>query len=105
MAVSATPPNHSGTQLRTERERAEMSIRDLAYFARVSHPTIQRIENGTLIPRPALKARLARILRVRLEELWPLDGPLEGDTPAGGMTEAARTSDDAQELQEAVTTS
>lgn len=52
-------------------------MRELAYFVPCSHATIQRLENGTLDVAPALKARIARALRVPVERLWVLDEGLE----------------------------
>ena len=46
-------------------------MRELAYFAECSHATIQRLENETLDVAPSLKARIARALRVPVDELWP----------------------------------
>lgn len=56
--------------LRTERESQGLSLRELAHFVGCSHTTIARLERGEIDASPALKARLARALRVPVEELW-----------------------------------
>ncbi len=61
------------TDLRHERERQGLSLRELAHFAACSHMTISRLEAGTLDCAPATLARIARALRVPVAELWPLN--------------------------------
>jgi transcriptional regulator with XRE-family HTH domain len=100
MAATTISPNESGARLRAERERAELSMRELAYFAKVSHPTIQRIENGTMNPSPAIKARLARLLRLRLEDLWPLDEDSMNDDGPGANRAAGKEGVDAARRSE-----
>lgn len=56
--------------VREERRRQQLSLRELAHFAGCSHTTIARIERGSDAS-PALKARIARVLRVPLEQIWP----------------------------------
>ena len=58
------------SRLRRERENQGLSLRELAYFAQVSHTTVQRIELGTLDAAPSTLARIARTLRVPVSELW-----------------------------------
>jgi DNA-binding XRE family transcriptional regulator len=60
--------------LRRQREMQGLTLRELAYFADCSHTAILRLENGTLDAAPALKARIARALRVPVEELWSREG-------------------------------
>lgn len=60
-------------RLRDERERQGLSLRELAYFADCSHTTIARLEHGEIDAAPSLKARVARALRVPVEDLWPRD--------------------------------
>jgi transcriptional regulator with XRE-family HTH domain len=62
-------------RLREERQRQRLTLRDLAHFTGCSHATIQRLEAGTIDVSASLKARIARVLRVPVAELWPLDGP------------------------------
>jgi transcriptional regulator with XRE-family HTH domain len=63
--------NVTSSRLRDERLRQELTQREVGYFAFCSHATIARLEAGTLDVSPALKARIARVLRVSVAELWP----------------------------------
>jgi transcriptional regulator with XRE-family HTH domain len=65
---------NNGSRLRSERERQGLSGRELAYFAGTSPMTISRLERGEGDVAPAVKARVARALRVSVEELWPPGG-------------------------------
>jgi transcriptional regulator with XRE-family HTH domain len=65
----ATVPNQH-TELRDERIRQGLSLRELAHFAGCSHVTICRLELGTLDVAPATRARIARALRVPVARLW-----------------------------------
>lgn len=56
--------------LRTRRVERQLSLRELAYFAGCSHTTISRLERGDIDVSPALKARIARALRVPAAELF-----------------------------------
>lgn len=58
------------TPLRAERERQGLSLRELAYFTGCSHTALQRMETGRLDAAAALKARVARALRVPVSDLW-----------------------------------
>jgi DNA-binding XRE family transcriptional regulator len=57
--------------LRDARLAADLTLRELAYFAGCSHTTISRLERGDLDVAPLLKARIARVLRVPVCDLWP----------------------------------
>lgn len=72
---------NSAGGLRAERIAQGLSLRELAHFAGCSHATIQRLEAGRLDVAPALRARIARALRVRVDELWPDPDP-EMSAPA-----------------------
>ena len=69
--------------LRTERVAQGLSLRELAHFTGCSHTTLARLEKDTLDVAPALKARIARALRVPVEELWPI---AEGEKTATGAS-------------------
>ena len=63
--------------LRQRRIEQGLTLRELVYFAGCSHGTISRLEHGTLDVAPALKARIAKALRVPVAELW---APENGET-------------------------
>ena len=60
------------SRIREERECQGLTGRELAYFSTTSPMTISRIERGIGDVSPAIKARVARALRVPVEELWPV---------------------------------
>ena len=63
------------TRIRQERERQGLTARELAFFAGVSPMTVSRLERGvTVNAAPAVMARIARAIRVPVEELWPAEG-------------------------------
>lgn len=72
--------------LREHRGRAGLSLRELAFFVPCSHTTLARLEKGEIDVSASLKARIARTLEVRLEEIWsPIDygdDPLQTREPA-----------------------
>lgn len=62
-------------RLRALRMRRGYSVRYLAERARVSYPTITRIERGTMSPTVDMLAKLARALKVHITELFPPKPP------------------------------
>jgi transcriptional regulator with XRE-family HTH domain len=67
MTQTVLKSNHA---LRDARTGQGLSLRELAFFANVSHSTIARLERGDLDVSAAIKARLARALGKRPEQLW-----------------------------------
>lgn len=63
--------------LRRERQRAHMTVRQLAENAGVAPSSVSRIESGSIaLPTPDLLQRLARALRIDVEELYEPAGYL-----------------------------
>ena len=58
-------------QVRTFREDQELSLRELAHIVGVAHTTIARLEGGETDVSAAVKARIARALRVPIAEVFP----------------------------------
>ena len=73
------------TQLDVIRTRRGIGAAQLAKLAGVSRQTIYAIEAGDYVPNTALALHLARILEVRVEDLFQL----EADPPAAPRTLAA----------------
>lgn len=65
-------------------------MRELAHFAGCSHVAIQRLENGTLGGSAALKARIARALRIPVADLWPAESSPEMREPGSGRAQGSR---------------
>jgi len=63
----------SHNSLREVRTQQGLTLRELAHFCGVSHTTVRRLERGEADVAAVVKARLARVLRVPLAELWPAD--------------------------------
>jgi transcriptional regulator with XRE-family HTH domain len=79
---SATPhrvsidPLDVGAFIRSQRERAEMSIRKLAELADVSNPYLSQIERGLRKPSADILQQVANALRISVETLYVRAGIL-----------------------------
>lgn len=62
LVFTLTLMNSPGTWIRAERARLGISTRDLARLARVSYPTISRIENGHAEPRWSTLTKVFEVL-------------------------------------------
>ena len=69
------------TQLRQIREQRAVSAAQLAKTAGVSRQTIYAIEAGDYVPNTALALHLARILEVRVEDLFQIEPELAPAAP------------------------
>ncbi len=65
-----------GTFIRSQRERAEMSIRKLAELADVSNPYLSQIERGLRKPSADILQQVANALRISVETLYVKAGIL-----------------------------
>ena len=92
-------PAEAGTQLgelldvgafiRSQRERAEMSIRKLAELANVSNPYLSQIERGLRNPSADILQQVANALRISVETLYVRAGILpDRDRPVSTVREA-----------------
>lgn len=59
--------------LKAQRARLNLTQEDLATLASVTRKTINTIENGRFVPSTTLALTLARIFRLRVEDLFSLD--------------------------------
>lgn len=59
--------------LKAQRARLDLTQEALASLAGVTRKTINTIENGRFVPSTMLALTLARIFRVRVEDLFSLD--------------------------------
>ncbi len=69
-------PLDVGAFIRTQRERAEMSIRRLAELANVSNPYLSQIERGLRKPSAEILQQVADALRISVETLYVRAGIL-----------------------------
>lgn len=65
-----------GAFIRSQRERAEMSIRKLAELANVSNPYLSQIERGLRNPSADILQQVANALRISVESLYVRGGIL-----------------------------
>ena len=72
-------PLDVGAFIRSQRERAEMSIRKLAELADVSNPYLSQIERGLRKPSAEILQQVANALRISVETLYVRAGILPDD--------------------------
>ena len=65
-----------GAFIRSQRERAEMSIRRLAELADVSNPYLSQIERGLRKPSAEILQQVAKALKISVETLYVRAGIL-----------------------------
>ena len=76
---SPIDPLDVGAFIRSQRERAEMSIRRLAELADVSNPYLSQIERGLRKPSADILQQVAQALRISVETLYVRAGILPDD--------------------------
>jgi transcriptional regulator with XRE-family HTH domain len=70
---------HVGAFIRSQRERAKMSVRKLAELAEVSNPYLSQIERGLRKPSAEILQQVANALRISVESLYVRAGILPDD--------------------------
>lgn len=60
------------THLKEHRQEAGLTQAELAELVDVSRKTINTVENGVFVPSTTLSLKLARALKVRVEDLFQL---------------------------------
>src|ERR1700735_5380766 len=76
-AVVTTAASDIGSFIRTQREAAQVSVRQLAEKAGVSNPYLSQIERGLRKPSADVLNQIAKALRVSAEVLYVRAGMLE----------------------------
>jgi transcriptional regulator with XRE-family HTH domain len=77
VAVVSNAAQDIGTFIRTQREAAQVSVRQLAEKAGVSNPYLSQIERGLRKPSADVLQQIAKALRVSAEVLYVRAGILE----------------------------
>jgi transcriptional regulator with XRE-family HTH domain len=77
-----------GGFIRSQRELAQQSIRDLARRAGVSNPYLSQIERGLRRPSAEILQQIARGLEISAETLYVRAGILDDALPEMSVTEA-----------------
>ncbi len=80
-AVVSNAAQDIGTFIRTQREAAQVSVRQLAEKAGVSNPYLSQIERGLRKPSADVLNQIAKALRVSAEVLYIRAGILEPGDP------------------------
>src|SRR5829696_3305869 len=78
-----------GSFIRSQREAAQVSVRQLAEAAKVSNPYLSQIERGLRRPSADVLQQIARALKISVETLYVRAGILADDeSEAIGVREA-----------------
>ena len=80
--VAQTAAQDIGSFIRTQREAAQVSVRQLAEKAGVSNPYLSQIERGLRKPSADVLQQIAKALRVSAEVLYVRAGILEPSDPS-----------------------
>ena len=90
-----------GAYIRSQRETAQVSLRQLAKSAGVSNPYLSQIERGLRKPSAEILQQIAKGLRISAEALYVRAGILE-ERPASAVTDAVLADPDLSERQKQV---
>ena len=81
-AVVSNAASDIGSFIRTQREAAQVSVRQLAEKAGVSNPYLSQIERGLRKPSADVLNQIAKALRLSAEVLYVQAGILEPSEPS-----------------------
>jgi transcriptional regulator with XRE-family HTH domain len=82
-----------GTYLRTQRQLARLSLRQLARLTRISDPYLSQIERGLHQPSVAVIRSIAEALQLSAEEVLAHAAGVAGGRSAEGVEAAIRADD------------
>jgi transcriptional regulator with XRE-family HTH domain len=91
-----------GEYIRQQRERANISLRQLASAAGVSNPYLSQIERGLRRPSAEILQQIAKGLRISAEALYVQAGILEDRYSESGVRTAVLADPDLSERQKQV---
>jgi transcriptional regulator with XRE-family HTH domain len=90
-----------GSYIRSQRQSAQVSLRQLARTAGVSNPYLSQIERGLRKPSAEILQQIAKGLRISAEALYVKAGILE-EKPASAVTDAVLVDPSLTERQKQV---
>ena len=90
-----------GAYIRSQREGAQVSLRQLARTAGVSNPYLSQIERGLRKPSAEILQQIAKGLRISAEALYVKAGFLD-ERPASAVTDAVLADPELTERQKQV---
>lgn len=93
---------HVGEFIRSQRERADISLRRLADRAGVSNPYLSQIERGLRKPSAEILRRISRALSISAESLYSRAGLLEEGPETPVVVEAIAADTDLTPRQKQV---
>ena len=82
-----------GEFIRTQRERANLSLRRLAENAGISNPYLSQIERGIRKPSAEILKNLARALEISSNTLYSRAGLIDEEMPPASVFEAIGADD------------
>src|SRR6201995_2503993 len=94
--------NSIGEYIRQQREKAKISMRQLAQNTGVSNPYLSQIERGLRKPSADILQQLAKGLRISAEALYVQAGILEDRQPDSGVRSALLADPQLSERQKQV---
>lgn len=80
--------SHVGEFIRSQRERADLSLRRLAERAGVSNPYLSQVERGLRKPSAEILKRISRALSISAESLYSKAGLIEEGPGRPNVVEA-----------------
>src|SRR6516162_5820458 len=102
VTVSRMNVGSIGEYIRQQRERANISLRQLASAAGVSNPYLSQIERGLRRPSAEILQQIAKGLRISAEALYVQAGILEDRRPDSGVRAAVLADPELTERQKQV---
>src|SRR5690349_23724050 len=88
-AVVSNAAQDIGSFIRSQREAAQVSVRQLAEKAGVSNPYLSQIERGLRKPSADVLQQIAKALRISAEQLYIRAGIVSPEDGVGGSVELA----------------
>lgn len=80
--------SHVGEFIRSQRERADLSLRRLAERAGISNPYLSQVERGLRKPSAEILKRISRALSISAESLYSKAGLIEEGPERPNVVEA-----------------
>jgi transcriptional regulator with XRE-family HTH domain len=100
--VSGTVTSHVGDFIRSQRNAAQVSLRELSRAAGVSNPYLSQVERGLRKPSAEILASIARGLKISAETLYEQAGILDRRSGTAGTVAAIRSDEALSERHKAV---
>ncbi|MCZ2821907.1 helix-turn-helix transcriptional regulator [Modestobacter sp. VKM Ac-2977] len=100
--VNTTVSSSVGEFIRSQRNAAQVSLRELSRRAGVSNPYLSQVERGLRKPSAEILAQIARGLKISAETLYEQAGILDRRSGTAGTVAALRADEALSERHKAV---